>query len=263
MDHKPLKIISLGMGVQSTALYLMSSLGYIERADYAIYADLMSEKPTTEDLIKYLFDWKKYNNGIEILVVEADLYEDVINGVNSDGKPFVTIPAFSESGGMVQRQCTGEYKIKTVKNKIRDLYGLKYKQRMKPTELWLGISTDEIERAKVSQMYNVEYKYPLIDEQISRSDCKAFLEERSFHNVPKSSCVFCPYQQNRQFKEIKENFPEQWKKILKVDKAIRDKSRRGKDDKLFLHRSLKPMDEVYLQEDQEELFMCEEGFCGL
>ena len=27
--------------------------------------------------------------------------------------------------------------------------------------------------------------------------------------------------------------------------------------------SLKPIDEVYLQEDQEELFMCEEGFCGL
>jgi len=26
-----MKIISLGMGVQSTALYLMSSLGYIER----------------------------------------------------------------------------------------------------------------------------------------------------------------------------------------------------------------------------------------
>ena len=154
-----MKIISLGMGVQSTALYLMSSLGYIERADYAIYADLKSEKPTTEDLIKYLLEWKKLNNGIEILIEEADIYQDVINGVNSYGKSFVTIPAFSESGGMVQRQCTGEYKINTVKKRIRDLHGLKYKQRMKPTELWLGISTDEIERAKVSQTYNVEYKY--------------------------------------------------------------------------------------------------------
>ena len=48
-----------------------------------------------------------------------------------------------------------------------------------------------------------------------------------------------------------------------VDKAIRNKSKRGEEDKLFLHRSLKPINEVYLQEDQEELFMCEEGFCGL
>ena len=251
------------MGVQSTALYLMSSLGYIEKANYAIYADLRSEKPTTDNLVKYLLDWQKYNDGIEILIEDADIYTDVINGVNSDGKPFVTIPAFSESGGMVQRQCTGEYKIKTVKNKIRELHGLKYKQRMKPTELWLGISTDEIERAKVSQMYNVEYKYPLIDKQISRADCITFLEERSFHNVDKSSCVFCPYQQNKQFREIKEKYPEQWSKIVKVDKAIRDISRKGKEDRLYLHRSLKPINEVYLQEDQEELFMCEEGFCGL
>ena len=258
-----MKIISLGMGVQSTALYLMSSLGYIEKADYAIYADLKSEKPTTEKLVEYLFDWKKRNNGIEILIKEADIYTDIINGVNSDGRSFVTIPAFSESGGMVRRQCTGEYKINTVKKKIRELHGLKHRQRMKPTQLWLGISTDEIERAKISQMYNIEYKYPLIENQISRSDCKTFLEERSFHNVPKSSCVFCPYQQNRQFKEIKENFPKQWKKIVDVDNAIRNNSQRGKDDKLFLHRSLKPINEVYLQEDQEELFMCEEGFCGL
>ena len=80
MDHKPLKIISLGMGVQSTALYLMSSLGYIERADYAIYADLMSEKPTTEDLIKYLFDWKKYNQSLrlnrhDLLELKIDLQD--------------------------------------------------------------------------------------------------------------------------------------------------------------------------------------------
>ena len=251
------------MGVQSTALYLMSSLGYIERADYAIYADLMSEKPTTEDLIKYLLEWKKLNNGIEILIEEADIYKDIINGVNSYNKKFVTIPAFSESGGMIQRQCTGEYKINTVKKRIRELHGLKYRQRMKPTELWLGISTDEIERAKVSQMYNVEYKYPLIDERISRSECKAFLEERSFHNVPKSSCVFCPYQHNRQFKEIKEKFPEQWKKVVAVDEAIRNNSVKGKDDPIYLHRSRKPISEAYLQEDQEELFMCEEGFCGL
>jgi ELWxxDGT repeat protein len=35
------------------------------------------------------------------------------------------------------------------------------------------------------------------------------------------------------------------------------------DDKLYLHRSLKPIAEAYLQEDQEDLFMCEEGYCGI
>ena len=36
----PLKVISLGVGIQSTAVYLMSSIGYkIPRADVAIFAD--------------------------------------------------------------------------------------------------------------------------------------------------------------------------------------------------------------------------------
>ncbi|MCC6373103.1 MAG: hypothetical protein IT236_19015, partial [Bacteroidia bacterium] len=30
------KVISLGLGQQSTALYLMSSTGFIERADFAV-----------------------------------------------------------------------------------------------------------------------------------------------------------------------------------------------------------------------------------
>ena len=42
-----MRIISLGLGVQSTAMYLMSSLGYIDRADYAIFADPGAELPDT------------------------------------------------------------------------------------------------------------------------------------------------------------------------------------------------------------------------
>ena len=34
-------------------------------------------------------------------------------------------------------------------------------------------------------------------------------------------------------------------------------------DKLYLHSSKQPLDKAYLQEDQEELFMCEEGYCGI
>ena len=37
----PLKVISLGMGVQSTALYLMSSMGYkVPRADVVHFAPI-------------------------------------------------------------------------------------------------------------------------------------------------------------------------------------------------------------------------------
>ena len=82
--------------------------------------------------------------------------------------------------------------------------------------------------------------------------------------MQKSACVFCPYHNNSQWRYIKQNYPKEWKKIIRVDDAIRDSSVKGKDhQKIFLHRSLKPINDVYLQEDQEDLFMCEEGYCGI
>ena len=59
----------------------------------------------------------------------------------------------------------------------------------------------------------------------------------------------------------KNNYPEEWHKAIKIDKAIRNNDKLN--DKLYLHRSLKNIEEAYLQEDQEELFMCEEGYCGI
>ena len=49
---------------------------------------------------------------------------------------------------MIQRQCTGQYKIQPVVKKVRELHGLKPRQRMPKTEMWLGITLDEIQRMK-------------------------------------------------------------------------------------------------------------------
>ena len=49
-----MKIISLGLGVQSTALCMMSSLGRIDRADHAIFADPGGELPQTYQILEYL-----------------------------------------------------------------------------------------------------------------------------------------------------------------------------------------------------------------
>tara|TARA_R110000823_G_scaffold117707_1_gene241301 strand:- start:310 stop:1086 length:777 start_codon:yes stop_codon:yes gene_type:complete len=258
-----MKIISLGLGIQSTAMYIMSSLGQIDRADHAIFADPGAELPDTYKLWDYLNIWKERNNGIPLVKKRKSLYDDLIKSQNSRGKRFASIPAFTESQGMVRRQCTGEYKINVVVQEVRRLHGLKKGQRMKPTEMFLGISLDEIQRMKESQLYNIDYKYPLIEQRITRSDCVRFLEEHGFHNVKKSSCTFCPFHNNRNWKEIKRDYPDEWEKVIKVDRAIRDSSNRGSDDKLYLHRTLVPIEEAYLQEDQEELFMCEEGYCGI
>ena len=120
-----MKIISLGLGIQSTAMYLMSSLGDIERADYAIFADPGAELPDTYKLWDSLNKWQKKNNGIKLIKETKSLYNDIVKGLNSYGARWASIPAFTENGGMVRRQCTGEYKVAVVRKEIRKMLGLK------------------------------------------------------------------------------------------------------------------------------------------
>ena len=258
-----MKVISLGVGVQSTAMYLMSSLGRIDRADHAIFADPGAELPRTYEILELLQDWAKYNNGIPIHVTdEKNLYKDILNQKNSTGHRFASIPAFTEHGGMIRRQCTKEYKIDPVIKKIRDLHGLKPNKHMPKTQVWLGISMDEIQRMKVSQLPRVDYHYPLIENRMSRGDCIRLFEELEFPVPPKSSCVFCPYHSDKNWKELKKVYPESWDLAIEVDESIRDMSQRGMKEPIFIHRSCAPLEDVEFA-DQQELFMCEEGFCGL
>ena len=79
------KCIALGMGVQSTAMYLMSSMGLMERADYAVFADPMSEHPETYKLLDWIIEWQEDNNGIPIYTCSNDLYSDILKGVSIRG----------------------------------------------------------------------------------------------------------------------------------------------------------------------------------
>ena len=265
-----LKVISLGLGVQSTAVYLMSSMGMLPRADVAIFADPGAEHQDTYKILKWLLSWKEQNNGIDIIVNnKKNLLKEILNGKAQGGKwiKFAAIPAFGESGGMLRRQCTGEYKIHPVKASARKLLGLKKRQRMKPTEMWLGITTDEIQRMKQSQMYNIEYFYPLIYKGMSRNDCINFYKENNFPIPPKSSCVFCPFHSNSFWKKIQKENGNAWKTSVKVDKVIRDSVHRGKGDKVYLHPSCKPLEDIDFDDRQESLFADDlfdcEGHCGI
>ena len=258
-------IISLGMGVQSTALYLMSCKGDLPRADYAIFADPGAEHKDTYKMLEWLLDWVDKNNGIPIIInKENNLLKDLLKKQNKYGGRWSAIPAFGESGGMMRRQCTADYKIVPVIKSIRKLNNLKPRKRMKPTELWLGISIDEASRMKDSRHYNIKHKFPLIDKYFSRSDCINYFKENGFPTPSKSSCVFCPYHSGSFWKQIKKEDGSAWKISVKVDETIRDLSQHGINDKIYLHPSLKPLDEVDFNENQLEMFDNEcEGHCGL
>ena len=260
-----MKVISLGMGMQSTAMYLMSCLGEIERADYAVFADPGAEHPKTHEITHWLLDWADKNDGIPIKMVQGYIADHLLNWSYSTGQRFASIPAFTgNQTGMIRRQCTMEYKIAPVIKEIRKLHGLEPRKRMKPTDIWIGITIDEATRMKDSQHFNITNKYPLIDKMMSRGDCINWLKSHDFPLPVKSSCIFCPYQSDNRWRDLKKNWKESWELAVKIDDAIRDSSKKGLTEPIYLHRSCKPISEIDFGTEQLDMFGEEcEGYCGL
>lgn len=265
-----LQIISLGMGVQSTALYLMSSLGQLPKADYAIFADTGRESTATYQYLDFLQDWKEQNGGIAIKVLnDKNLYTDLL--AQKPGR-FSSIPAFTKDSeakiGMLRRQCTYEYKIQVIDNYIRDhIYGLPPYAPRPCTSIWHGITLDEMERMSIPcQAWRVNL-YPFLgwathkggkQEQVSWGtlmDRDAVTRWYGQHHLPippKSSCVFCPYQSDDAWARRKKEFPEDFAAAVQVDEAIRHSSRHGGRQPLYLHRSCKPLADVQFREGNNE-----------
>ena len=94
----------------------------------------------------------------------------------------------------IGRQCTEKYKIRAVMKLLREEYGASH---TKPIGQWLGITTDEFTRMKISPIKASILMYPLIDLGLSREDCEAYLDEQGYPVPPKSACIGCPYHSNK------------------------------------------------------------------
>ena len=261
------KCIALGMGVQSTAMYLMSSMGLMERADYAVFADPMSEHPETYKLLDWIIEWQEDNNGIPIYTCSNDLYSDILKGVSIRGGSFTTLPVFGKNK-ILQRQCTADYKIDVVKKRLREVLGIPVNKWMPLTEMWLGITIDEATRMKEpykKKKYRLYNRYPFIEMLLSRDDCINFLRDNKFPMPVKSACVFCPFQSNDKWKDLKDNHPDEWKRVVNIDNAVRHNTiNKGMDEEFFLHPSRTPIDEIDFDGGQLDMFDNEcEGYCGL
>lgn len=262
-------VISLGAGVQSTTMLLMACHGEImPKPQYAIFSDTGWEPKSVYEHLEWL-KGEAARYGIEVIVTSnGNIREDILASVN-DSKRVASLPFFTKDKdgnmGMVRRQCTNEYKIQPVQKMIRQLLGYQSRQRIKEhVNLWLGISLDEVQRMKPSRETWITHLYPLIDRRMSRMDCLNWMEKQGYPLPPKSSCIGCPFHTDRMWLDIKRNDPEAWKDAVYIDKVIKNLPRfKGE---AYLHRSGRPLDQVYLQEDQIEIdfFNNEcEGMCGV
>ena len=262
-----MKIISLGAGVQSSVLALLSDKGeLIPRADACIFADTQCEPKSVYETL----DWLRSEISIPIHITTAgSLINDVLRGENSSGTKFITIPLYTKEPGskrdMGRRQCTNEYKLNPIKRKCRELLGYTSNARIPEGtfEVMIGITTDEATRMKPSRVKYIKNIHPLVGLRWDRNQCiKWFRANYPDRKLSKSSCVFCPYRSNESWKDMRENRPDEWIDVVRVDNAVRH-MKKGKLN--FIHSACKPIeDALHIGDDQRNLFENEcEGMCGV
>ena len=263
-----IQVCSLGGGVASTALFLMSLHGEIESpADAAIFADTGAERQSTLDTIQML---KKYAKDFEVpvhIVKNESLPGVMENALNPDSKigdmPFF---AYDENGKvkMLRKYCTKEFKTKPAWKVIRSEFGATYKT---PVSVWLGYTTDEASRMKQSKPKYEIRRFPLIEKRLYRQHCQEWLDRHGFETVERSACVCCPFRRNDEYQAMPEH---EIQKAIDFEESV-NKARgiittRGENvqSELRLHPSMIPLSQrPFDNDDQTDLFdeMCDGGSC--
>ena len=256
-----MNILSLGAGVQSSTLALMAAKGLITpMPDAAIFADTGWEPKKVHEYL----DWLEKQLPFPVYRV---MHKDgLLEALKGEGR-YAAVPFFTSNGGMGRRQCTNEFKLIPIRKKTREILGYEPYKRIPvgSCTMWIGISTDESIRMKPSRDRWVDNRWPLIEMNMSRSDCLEWFDAQGYPRPPKSSCLGCPYHSDRQWVELKNQDPEEWQQTIEMDKLIRNRAS-GMANQQFMHRSLKPLDEVNFSyiENQIDMFGNEcEGICGV
>jgi len=275
VSEYPLRILSLGAGVQSTALLLMMVKGELPKADHVVFADTGWEPKRVYAHLQWLRGIMEENGMPFHIVSKGNIREDFL----AEGKRYASMPLHltNEEGkrGMVRRQCTSEYKLGPLMKKQRELAGLKPGQRCKEHRITtvIGISYDESQRMRDPQFSWIQHDYPLVNNKITRQDCIDWCENNGYPRPPRSACIGCPFKNQDEWRHLKQN-AEEWEDAVAFDRDIRGiphvaQRLRGT---AYLHSSRVPLSEADLRTDREKGILdlfgdnfgqeCE-GMCGI
>lgn len=276
-----IRVLSFGGGTQSSHLLDMHFNGEIDY-DYIIFSDTGAEPEFIHDQVAW---WQKkqkevgnttpfiithhnsMENGLEEMLMRY-IYTDYqrfqmplyFNKVTEDGE---VVP-----GGMMPRQCTGDFKIVPVQQAARKM--IKESKDLKPTQkmpknvaiiMDIGFSSDEINRVGgyVSHQSNYIYlAYPLIEMNESTKDSIEYLQRNNYPSR-RSRCYFCPFNCSGErardigmdWQEIIDTEPTSFLKAVFFDEELRRVQFTGKKNMQsipYFHYTRQPLKDVYSKE---------------
>lgn len=226
---------SCGGGVQSTAIAVLIAQGRLPKPDYAMMTDCGYEKQATKQYVRDVTIPGVKAVGVDLQIIPTGRFSnsDII-----DERGHIAIPAFRRlPDGRVSKlytHCNETWKVCVARRWMRSL-------GIERCENWLGISMDETRRARKSRLKWLTHRYPLIEMGLSREDCLWLICEHGWPKPPRTSCLFCPLQDDASWAATKADAPADWQRAIGIERMIQQH-----DPTVYLHRSLVPLGKAEL-----------------
>jgi hypothetical protein len=284
-----MRILSLGAGEQSTAVYFLAALGEIPPLDFAVFADTGEEPAWVYETVRALSAWRHPETGrggAPVLVrwltdedgEQVRLGDQLIDG---NAGRFASIPAYikhlllyvtrgKHSGkpaqGKSKRQCTREFKVEMVERTIRrEILGLAKGEAYRGPRITQVFGFDRTEGERIfrtkGRLAGTTYSegdFPLWDLELTRADCREYLKNEVpgwGGDVLPSACTFCPLVNNAFRRLVRDRDPAGWARACAVDAGLRAPGAAASkmlDGELYVHRTMKPLSEVDIDKDEDE-----------
>lgn len=260
-----INVISLGAGKQSSYMLLNALEGKFKyKPDLVVFSDTGCEPSYVYEYLDWLEDYTMQKYGMPIArVSKGNLMQDVIDYLNGSKIRASMIPLRLENGGgLMQRQCTLDYKIVPMRKFLQKYRKLYYDNDR--IRLWIGISLDEVERIKDSPVKYIEHYYPLIENKIRIDQIINWYEINSLPEPGKSACLICPFHSWDYWSMLKRFQKQDFALACDFDDKIRKYPKLK--NKTYLSNQLKPLRDVDFSKHPtlfpEFIEECH-GMCGL
>lgn len=218
---EPIHIISLGAGVQSSTMALMAAAGEITPMPVAaIFADTQAEPKSVYTWLDWLekelpFPVRRVTKGSLAKTCTTPYYSEKNKKMTTSGIPAFLKRAIDGQLAMMPRQCTRDFKVDPVTKAINA-------ERRKAGGVtainWIGISIDEIYRAKEHRnVPRIINRHPLMELRMHRTDCLNWMKAKGFPQPPRSACVFCPYHNNGEWRRLRDKEPEAFAEAVRFE----------------------------------------------
>lgn len=263
---KPLRVISYGGGVQSTALLVLAAQRRIDFPTF-LFANVGddSEHPATLAYVRQIAIVYARQHGIEIHELQRrrrdGSVETLWERLHQSQSRSIPIPIRMGNGAPGRRSCTSDFKIKVVAKWLREHRAT----AQRPATVGIGISLDEIHRAnkRRSEPYE-QIEYPLLDLGLRREDCVQIIAAAGLPVPPKSACFFCPLKTVEAWRYQRRHEPELFAKSLQLEDTLNTRRAMLGRDPAYLTRYGTSLDHAIQEAPQESETLdpeCDSGWC--